>query len=203
MISIVPTRVVSRICSGEDRACPLWSNIRKPWTTVMSTISHTAQHHQVDSTHKLSNKSNKIINPRHQYANLLQNHQRLRQEYQKLISVTAELTSGLEGVAQARMGDQMEVDWKNVKDKFNNFTLIHSLFTRFYSNATVCFPSFSTSWRTIPRWEMQRIIVWRNSIWHFQHLLKSRGRFLTEIWCGFHHHLNGLLGKSQYKYREI
>ena len=46
--------------------------------------------------------------------------------------MTAELTSGLEGVAQARMGDQMEVDWKNVEIKFNNFTLIHLLFTRFY-----------------------------------------------------------------------
>jgi hypothetical protein len=120
-----------------------------------------------------------------------------------LISVTAELTSGLEGVAQARMGDQMEVDWKNVKDKFNNFTLIHSLFTRFYSNATVCFLSFSTSWRTIQRWEMQRMKVkWRNSNWHFQHLSKRREWFLTEIWCGFHHLLNGLLGKSKYKYKE-
>ena len=132
MISTVPRRVMSRICSGEDCACPLWSDIRNPWTPVMSSISHTAQHHQVWAVHRLSNKSTNIINPRNQYANLLQNHQRLRQEYQKLISVTAELTSGLEGVAQARMGDQMEVDWKNVEIKFNNFTLIHLLFTRFY-----------------------------------------------------------------------
>ena len=51
---------------------------------------------------------------KNQYANLLQNHQRLRQEYQKLISVTAELTSGLGGVAQARVGQEGEVDWKTV-----------------------------------------------------------------------------------------
>ena len=49
---------------------------------------------------------------RNQYSSLLQNHQKLRTEYQKLLSVTSELTSGLENVAQSK---ERDVDWKNVK----------------------------------------------------------------------------------------
>ena len=57
-----------------------------------------------------------MINFRNQYSSLLQNHQKLRTEYQKLLSVTSELTAGLENVAQARLGPgQRTVDWKNVK----------------------------------------------------------------------------------------
>ena len=49
---------------------------------------------------------------RNQYSSLLQNHQKLRTEYHKLLSVTSELTTGLENVAQSKDKD---VDWKNVK----------------------------------------------------------------------------------------
>ena len=52
---------------------------------------------------------------RNQYSSLLQNHQKLRSEYQKLLSVTSELTSGLEDVAQAGASRNTHVDWKNVK----------------------------------------------------------------------------------------
>ena len=53
---------------------------------------------------------------RNQYSSLLQNHQKLRTEYQKLLSVTSELTAGLENVAQTRQEPgQGQVDWKNVK----------------------------------------------------------------------------------------
>ena len=52
---------------------------------------------------------------KNQYASLLQNHQRLRQEYQKLLSVTSELTAGLESVAQTRLGTSQQIDWKNVR----------------------------------------------------------------------------------------
>ena len=59
--------------------------------------------------------------PRNQYASLLQSHQTLRQEYQKLLSVTSELTAGLESVAQTRLGNSQQIDWKNVKMKTLNF----------------------------------------------------------------------------------
>ena len=55
--------------------------------------------------------------PRNQYASLLQTHQTLRSEYQKLLSVTSELTAGLETVAQTRLGNSQQIDWKNVKIK--------------------------------------------------------------------------------------
>ena len=51
---------------------------------------------------------------RNQYASLLQNHQRLRQEYQKLLSVTSELTAGLETVAMSKPGNTQPIDWKKV-----------------------------------------------------------------------------------------
>ena len=47
-----------------------------------------------------------------------------------MISVTAELTSGLEGVAQARLGDKTEVDWQNVGynevNTWNKFKILSS-----------------------------------------------------------------------------
>ena len=55
------------------------------------------------------------LTPRNQYASLLQTHQSLRQEYQKLLSVTSELTAGLETVAKTRLGNSQQIDWKNVK----------------------------------------------------------------------------------------
>ena len=54
---------------------------------------------------------------RNQYASLLQNHQRLRQEYQKLLSVTSELTAGLETVAMSKPGNTQPIDWKKVTSK--------------------------------------------------------------------------------------
>ena len=59
----------------------------------------------------------KLCNGRNQYASLLQTHQTLRAEYQKLLSVTSELTAGLETVAQTRLGNSQQIDWKNVKIK--------------------------------------------------------------------------------------
>ena len=58
-----------------------------------------------------------LCDARNQYASLLQTHQTLRQEYQKLLSVTSELTAGLETVAQTRLGNSQQIDWKNVKIK--------------------------------------------------------------------------------------
>ena len=52
---------------------------------------------------------------RNQYSSLVQNHQKLRSEYQKLLSVTSELTAGLENLAVVKSGhSQPSVDWKNV-----------------------------------------------------------------------------------------
>ena len=61
----------------------------------------------------------KCLIPRNQYASLLQTHQTLRSDYQKLLSVTSELTAGLETVAQTRLGNSQQIDWKNVKTKIS------------------------------------------------------------------------------------
>ena len=66
----------------------------------------------------------KCLIPRNQYASLLQTHQTLRSDYQKLLSVASELTAGLETVAQTRLGNSQQIDWKNVKNENFEFVKI-------------------------------------------------------------------------------
>ena len=89
-----------------------WPRSTRPRT------GHTVLHSSTFSSKVESLKVNneEMLCCRNQYSSLLQNHQKLRTEYQKLLSVTSELTAGLEDVAQARLGPgQGQVDWKNVK----------------------------------------------------------------------------------------